>query len=59
MNYISNKLNIDIYKAFEKHRIDGDKTIVVMWKNGQLNTAMRSSARKHELIDRLKEWLES
>lgn len=31
MNDISNKLNIDIYKAFEKHRIDGDKTIVVMW----------------------------
>lgn len=54
---IPNGLNPGMYKVFERFLIDNSKAILCLWKNGQLNVAMRSVGRQHELIDRLNEWL--
>jgi hypothetical protein len=51
-------LNRELFKTFEKYDI-GSSCILCLWKNGQLNVAMRSVARQHELIDRVKEWIVS
>ena len=50
-------LNIALYKVFEKYRM-GDKSILCLWHNGQVNTAISEPSRKLELQDRLKEWLQ-
>ncbi len=50
-------LNRELFKVFEKFHV-GDKTILCLWKNGHLSCAIRPVAREHELMDRLREWLE-
>jgi hypothetical protein len=50
-------LNIALYKAFEKYEM-GDKAMLCLWYDGQLNTAIREPSRKLELHDSLKEWLQ-
>jgi hypothetical protein len=50
-------LNRELFKVFEKYGI-GDRAIISLWKNGQLNSAVRSVTRERELMDILKEWLE-
>ncbi len=50
-------LNTDLYKVFEKYNL-GEKAMLCLWKNGQLNTAIREASRILELQDRLKEWLQ-
>jgi hypothetical protein len=54
---IPDGLNRELYKVFEKYSL-GDKAMLCLWKNGQLNCALRISSRDHELQTRLKEWLE-
>ncbi|MGB6533153.1 MAG: hypothetical protein WBF33_34105 [Candidatus Nitrosopolaris sp.] len=49
-------LNRELYKVFEKYGIKDSKTIVCLWKNNQINCAMRSNGRERELIDRVKDW---
>ncbi len=52
-------LNRELFKVFEKYGIGiGNKVIMCLWRNDQLNSAIRSVGREHELIERLKEWLE-
>jgi len=46
----------DLFMIFEKYRL-GERAILCLWANGQLNTANRKPARILELQDRLKEWL--
>jgi hypothetical protein len=36
---------------FEKYGIDNNKEIICLWRNGQLNCAMRAIAQEHELIE--------
>ena len=59
MSDIPDGLNRELFKTFEKYRIDSNNAILCLWKDGQLNVAMRSIARQHELIDRVKEWIAS
>ncbi len=42
-------LNRQLFKTFEKFRV-GDKTILCVWKNGRLNSAIRPVVREHELM---------
>jgi len=51
-------LNRELFNLFERYDIGSSKTILCLWKNGQLNSAIRPVAREHELMDRLREWLE-
>jgi hypothetical protein len=44
-------------EVFEKYRL-GDRPMLCLWYNGQLNTAIRDPSRIFELKDRLKEWLQ-
>ena len=53
---IPDGLNRELYKVFEKYNL-GDKAMLCLWKNGQLDCAMREPSREHELQTRLKEWL--
>lgn len=53
---IPDGLTRELYKVFEKYRIDNSKEIVCLWKYNQLNCAMRSIGRERELIDRVKDW---
>src|SRR5262245_51970151 len=46
----------DLFKIFEKYRL-GERAMLCLWVNGQLNTAIRKPAHILELQDRLKEWL--
>ena len=46
----------DLLKIFEKYRL-GERAMLCLWVNGQLNTAIRESSRILELQDRLKDWL--
>jgi hypothetical protein len=55
---IPDGLNRELFKVFERFPIDNGKAILCLWKGSQLNVAMRSFGRQHELMDRLKEWLE-
>jgi hypothetical protein len=41
----------------EKYRL-GDRAMLCLWPNGQLNTAIREPSRILELQHRLKEWLQ-
>jgi hypothetical protein len=50
-------LNRELFNVFEKYGV-GNKAIICLWKNGQLNSAIRPVGREHELVERLKEWLE-
>jgi hypothetical protein len=50
-------LNPALYKVFEKYRL-GDRAMLCLWYNGQLNTAIREPSRILELQDRLKKWLQ-
>ena len=56
-NDIPDGLNRELYKVFEKYHIEG-KAMVCLWRNSQLNCAMREPSREHQLQTRLKEWLE-
>ena len=47
----------DLFKIFEKYRL-GERAMLCLWVNGQLNTAIRERSRILELQDRLKEWLQ-
>jgi hypothetical protein len=47
----------DLLKIFEKYRL-GERAMLCLWVNGQLNTAIREPSRILELQDRLKEWLQ-
>jgi len=46
----------DLLKIFEKYRL-GERAILCLWVNGQLNTAIREPS-SFELQDTLKEWLQ-
>jgi hypothetical protein len=46
----------DLLRIFEKYRL-GERAILCLWVNGQLNTAIREPSRILELQHRLKEWL--
>jgi hypothetical protein len=50
-------LNPALNKVFEKYHL-GDRAMLCLWYNGQLNTAIREPSRILELQDRLKEWLQ-
>lgn len=50
-------MNPALYKVFEKYNL-GDKVMLCLWVNGQLNTAIRERSRVLELQDRLREWLQ-
>jgi hypothetical protein len=50
-------LNKELYKVIERYQL-GDKRVLCLWIEGQLNSAMRPPSRQSELQDRLKEWLE-
>ena len=54
---IPDGLNRELYKVFEKYNL-GDKAMLCLWKNAQLNCALREPAREYELQTRLKEWLQ-
>ena len=47
----------DLLKIFEKYRL-GERAMLCLWVNGQLNTAIREPSRILEFQDRLKEWLQ-
>jgi hypothetical protein len=47
----------DLFKIFEKYGL-GERAMLCLWVNGQLNTAIRERSRILELQDRLKEWLQ-
>jgi hypothetical protein len=47
----------DLLRIFEKYRL-GERAMLCLWFNGQLNTAIRERSRILELQDRLKEWLQ-
>ena len=47
----------DLLKIFERYRL-GERAMLCLWYNGQLNTAIRERSRILELQDRLKEWLQ-
>jgi hypothetical protein len=49
-------MNQDLFKIFEKY-ILGERAMLCLWVNGQLNTAIREPSRILELEGRLKEWL--
>jgi len=51
------EMNQDLLKIFEKYRL-GERAMLCLWVNGQLNTAIREPSRIFELQDRLKEWLQ-
>jgi hypothetical protein len=46
----------DLFKIFEKYRL-GERAMLCLWVNGQLNTAIHELPRILELQDRLREWL--
>jgi hypothetical protein len=50
-------MNQDLLKIFEKYRL-GERAMLCLWVNGQLNTAIREPSRIIELQDNLKEWLQ-
>lgn len=54
---IPDGLNRELYKVFEKYNL-GDKSMLCLWKEGQLNCALREPVREYELQTRLKEWME-
>ena len=43
-------------KVFEKYRL-GDKSMLCLWRNGYLSSALRERSRELELQTRLSEWL--
>jgi hypothetical protein len=47
----------DLLRIFEKYRL-GERAMLCLWVNGQLNIAIREPSRILELQDRLKEWLQ-
>jgi hypothetical protein len=47
----------DLFKIFEKYGL-GERAMLCLWLNGQLNTAIREPSRIVEEEDRLKEWLQ-
>lgn len=49
-------LNRQLFKVFEKFHV-GDKTIICLWKNSQLNSATRPVEQERELLDILNDWL--
>ncbi|MGC2574674.1 MAG: C2H2-type zinc finger protein [Candidatus Nitrosopolaris sp.] len=51
------EMNQDLLKIFEKYRL-GERAMLCLWVNDQLNTAIREPSRILELQDRLKEWLQ-
>ena len=50
-------MNQDLFKIFGKYRL-GERAMLCLWVNGQLNTAIREPSRIFELQDMLKEWLQ-
>jgi len=49
-------MNRDLLKVFEKYRL-GDKSMLCLWRNGHLSSALRERSRELELQTRLNEWL--
>jgi hypothetical protein len=50
-------MNQDLLRIFEKFRL-GERAMLCLWVNGQLNAAIRERSRTLESQDRLKEWLQ-
>jgi hypothetical protein len=50
-------MNQDLLRIFEKYRL-GERAMLCLWVNGQLNSAIPEPLRIRELQDRLKEWLQ-
>jgi hypothetical protein len=48
--------NRDLCKVFEKYHL-GDKSVLCLWQNAQLNCVSRERSREQELKTRLSEWL--
>ena len=57
VNDMPEAMNRELYKVFEKYNV-GNKAMLCLWRNGQLDCAMREPSREQELKDRLREWLE-
>jgi len=53
----SSKVSWKPPEVFEKYKL-GERAMLCLWVNGQLNTAIREPSRIIELQDRLKEWLQ-
>lgn len=52
-------MNRDLFKIFEKYNLRlGDKSVLCLWCNGQLNCALHEHSREQELKSNLTEWLE-
>jgi len=49
-------MNRDLFKVFDKYNL-GDKSVLSLWRNGQLKYALRERSREQELKSRLSEWL--
>jgi hypothetical protein len=47
----------ELYELLETYNL-GNRAMISLWRNGQLNCAMREPAREYELQYRLEEWLE-
>ncbi|MGB8934944.1 MAG: hypothetical protein WCC17_07545 [Candidatus Nitrosopolaris sp.] len=47
----------ELFKVFQKYNV-GDKAMLCLWRNAQLNCALREPSRQHEIENRLREWLE-
>ncbi|MGA8080489.1 MAG: hypothetical protein WB988_01395 [Candidatus Nitrosopolaris sp.] len=50
-------MNKELFKVFQKYNV-GDKAMLCLWRNAQLNCALREPSRQHEIENRLTEWLE-
>ena len=49
-------MNRELLMVFEKYRL-GDKSVLCLWRNGYLSSALRERSRELELQTRLSEWL--
>ncbi|MGA9151773.1 MAG: hypothetical protein WBZ36_14440 [Candidatus Nitrosopolaris sp.] len=57
VNGMPEGMNRELYKVFEKYNA-WNKAMLCLWRNGQLNCAMREPSLEQKLKDRLREWLE-
>jgi hypothetical protein len=47
-----------LFQVFENYKL-GNRAMLCLWRNGQLDTAYREPSRIMELEDRLKDWLKN
>ena len=54
---IPEEMNRELLKVFEKYRLGDNKSMLCLWRNGYLSSALRERSRELELQARLSEWL--